>query len=653
MDNEPLWAPSPARVAATSMDRFIRSAGFDGYEDTWRWSIDQPEEFWAKVWIDCAMVGSPGTQVVGGSSSMPTTLFFPDATTSVAEQMLRGIGDDRAEAVVALDESGNRRSLSWSALRSSVAGLAAALHAAGVGPGDRVAAWLPNGIEALVAMLGAASIGAVFSSSSPDFGTQGVLDRFGQIEPKVLFAAAGYTYGGKFFDCLGRLAEIRRGLPTVTHCIVVGAGDELPAGAIDWPEFVSAGHEEPFVPQRFPFDHPWYILYSSGTTGVPKCIVHRTGGVLIQHLKEHQLQCDIRPGDRVFYFTTTGWMMWNWLVSALGSGATIVLYDGSPAHPTMDALFDIVDGERITLLGTSAKFIDALRKGEVRPIESHDLSTLRTICSTGSPLSVEGYRYVYESVKAEVHLASITGGTDLCATFIACDPTSAVYAGEIQRPTLGMATDAVDSDGVSLADRPGVAGELVCTKPFPSMPLGFWKDGTDGFPNPLQPGPRYVSTYFEGVAGVWTHGDYASWTSHGGMVIHGRSDATLNPGGVRIGTAEIYRAVEQLDDVVESLVFAQDWEDDVRIVLLVRLAEGVELDEALRAEIRRRIRAACTPRHVPAVIAAVDDLPRTRSNKLVEIAVAQAVNGHPVRNTEAIANPESIAAIVALDTLRS
>ncbi|HQV57794.1 MAG TPA: acetoacetate--CoA ligase, partial [Ilumatobacteraceae bacterium] len=285
--------------------------------------------------------------------------------------------------------------------------------------------------------------------------------------------------------------------------------------------------------------------------------------------------------------------------------------------------------------------------------ESHDLSTLRTICSTGSPLSVEGYRYVYESVKAEVHLASITGGTDLCATFIACDPTSAVYAGEIQRPTLGMATDAVDSDGVSLADRPGVAGELVCTKPFPSMPLGFWKDGTDGFPNPLQPGPRYVSTYFEGVAGVWTHGDYASWTSHGGMVIHGRSDATLNPGGVRIGTAEIYRAVEQLDDVVESLVFAQDWEDDVRIVLLVRLAEGVELDEALRAEIRRRIRAACTPRHVPAVIAAVDDLPRTRSNKLVEIAVAQAVNGHPVRNTEAIANPESIAAIVALDTLRS
>jgi acetoacetyl-CoA synthetase len=385
--------------------------------------------------------------------------------------------------------------------------------------------------------------------------------------------------------------------------------------------------------------------------------VHRTGGVLVQHLKEHQLHCDIRPGDRVLYFTTTGWMMWNWLVSTLGSGATAVCYDGSPFHPSPTVLFDVVDRERVALLGVSAKFLDSLRKAGERPTDTHDLGSLRTICSTGSPLSAEGFGYVYDAIKRDVHLASISGGTDLCACFVGSDPTSPVYAGELQRPALGMAVDVWNDDGRSLANEPGIAGELVCTEPFPSMPLGFWRDGTDGVPDPATPGPRYLAAYYErfapgGVPSVWAHGDFASWTKHGGMVIHGRSDATLNPGGVRIGTAEIYRVVEQLPEVAESLVFAQQWDSDVRVVLLVRMVDGHALDDALVAEIRGRIRAACTPRHVPAVIAEVDDLPRTRSNKLVELAVADAVNGRPVRNTEGLANPEAIDAIVALDALR-
>ena len=670
----PLWEPGPERAATTRMAEFIHANGFHDYADAYRWSISQPEQFWPALWDAVGIDGERGATVITPGQSMPTTRFFPDASLSVVRNMVRGpagvapAGGDHTAAVIAIDESGRRRSLTWSELRDHTAAMAGALHAAGVRPGDRVAGWLPNGIEVLVAMLGAASIGAVFSTASPDFGTQGVLDRFGQIEPTVLFATLGYRYAGKDFDCRERLDEIRANLPSVRACVVVG--DDPPPGTQAWDQFLADGARRPVEPQVFPFDHPWYVLYSSGTTGVPKCIVHRTGGVLLQHMKEHQLHCDVRPGDRVFYYSTTGWMMWNWLVSALASGAAVVCYDGSPSHPSMDVLFDIVDAERVTMLGTSAKYIDTLRKAEVTPRATHDLSTLRTICSTGSPLSVEGYEYVYESVKHDVHVASISGGTELCATLLAGDPTSAVYAGEMQRPSLGMATDCVDDHGRSLAGSPGVPGELVCTRPFPSMPLGFWADGPggatgtdrdsssdggeqggDGLPDPAHPGPRYLRAYFERFPGVWTHGDFASWTEHGGMIIHGRSDATLNPGGVRIGTAEIYRVVEQLPAVVESLVFAQNWAGDVRIVLLVKTAPGVVLDGELRAELRARIRRACSPRHVPAVIAAVDDLPRTRSNKLVELAVADAVNGRPVRNTEALANPASIDAIVALPDL--
>ncbi len=496
-----------------------------------------------------------------------------------------------------------------------------------------MAAWLPNGIEAVVAMLGAASIGAVYSSTSPDFGAHGVLDRFGQIAPVVLFAADGYQYGGNHFDCLERLAEIRAGLPSLHATVVLGDG---------WDEFLAPHRGADLAPERFVFDHPWYVLYSSGTTGVPKCIVHRAGGVLLQHLKEHQLHCDIRAGDRVMYFTTTGWMMWNWLVSTLASGATAVLYDGSPFHPGPNVLFDIVDAERLTLLGVSAKFIDSVGKAGIEPVRSHRLDTLRTICSTGSPLSPDGFRVIYERVKRDVHLASIAGGTDLCGCLVGGDPTGPVYAGEIQRPALGMAVDAAADDGSSLRDSPGVAGELVCRAPFPSMPLGFWGDREDA---------RYHAAYFERFPDVWAHGDFASWTVHGGMVIHGRSDATLNPGGVRIGTAEIYRVADAVPEVLESLAFGQQWDGDVRIVLLVRLGDGATLTEDLKAQIRSRIRRECSPRHVPAVIAQVDDLPRTRSNKLVELAVADAVHGRPVRNTDALANPEAIDAIVALPDL--
>jgi acetoacetyl-CoA synthetase len=440
---------------------------------------------------------------------------------------------------------------------------------------------------------------------------------------------------------------VRNGLPTLKATLLVSIDEKAEShGLVSYEKCLQSGASTPLAPRRFEFDHPWYVLYSSGTTGVPKCIVHRTGGVLLQHLKEHQLHCDIKTDDRVMYFTTTGWMMWNWLVSVLASGATAVLYDGSPSFPTMNRLFDFVDQEQLTLLGTSAKFIDSARKSEINPIESHSLKTLRTICSTGSPLAPEGFGWVYEKVSTTVHLASISGGTDLCACFVAGDPTSTVYAGEIQRPCLGMDTDVVDDEKLSLKQSFDTAGELVCRQPFPSVPLGFWGDGSSGVPDPKLPGPKFRSAYFERFPGIWSHGDFASWSANGGMTIHGRSDTTLNPGGVRIGTAEIYRVVEQHNDVIESLVFGQNFDNDVRIVLAVKLRQDVVLSESLVADLKVRIRNACTPRHVPAVVISVADLPRTRSSKLVELAVADAVNGRPVRNIEAIANPEAITAIV-------
>ena len=646
---EIVWKPRDAQANVSRLAEFSNGMSFD---EVHNWSIASPDEFWRKIWQFCGTVGEQGERVIQRSEfpadpsrEFISTQFFPDARLSVVENFLRHTGN--GDAIIAINEIGKRESRSWDDLQRRVACLAGALEELGVVAGDRVAAWLPNGIEVIETMLAAASIGAIFSSCSPDFGAQGVLDRFSQIAPKVLVATDSYIYGGKRFDCLERLATVREGLPTLTSTLLVTRAESVNLGdLVDYETFLHSGLKSPVSPRRFEFDHPWYVLFSSGTTGVPKCIVHRTGGVLLQHLKEHQLHCDIRSGDRVMYFTTTGWMMWNWLVSVLATGATVVLYDGSPSYPTMNRLFDLVDQENLTLLGTSAKFIDSARKSEINPKYSHSLTSLRTICSTGSPLSPDGFYWIYKKVSDDVHLASISGGTDIAACFVAGDPTSSVYAGEIQRPCLGMDTDVVNDETKSLKQSFDTAGELVCHQPFPSVPLGFWGDGSDGLPDPNSPGPKFRAAYFERFPGIWAHGDFASWTHHGGMVIHGRSDTTLNPGGVRIGTAEIYRVVEQHPDVLESLVFGQEYDNDVRIVLAVRLKPGISLSDLLVADLKLRIRNACTPRHVPAIVIAVADLPRTRSNKLVELAVADAVNGRPVRNIEAIANPEAIDEIV-------
>jgi acetoacetyl-CoA synthetase len=631
-------------------DAVRRECGLENDADALHaWSTRDLSGFWGRVWDFCGVAGDRGDSVFRAGVSMPTGQFFPDARISVAENFLRGNG----EALVSIDEAGNRRSRSVAELAERVARLAGALADLGVQPGDRVAVWLPNAIEAVEVMLAATSIGAVFSSSSPDFGANGVLDRFGQIEPKVLVAVDGYRYNGKDFDCLERLEIIVEGLPTVVATLLVAnvrASDRDVSPYRDYEAVIAGG--APAAPKRFAFDHPWYVLYSSGTTGVPKCIVHRTGGVLLQHMKEHQLHCDVQPGDRVLYFTTTGWMMWNWLVSVLASGATAILFDGAPTAPGMARLFDIVDDESVTLLGVSAKYIDSVRKAGLRPRDTHALTTLRTMCSTGSPLSPEGFDWVYDAVKTDIHLASISGGTDLCGCFVGGDPTQPVWSGEIQGPMLGMAVDVADEHGASMRDRPLTPGELVCRSPFPSMPLGFWGDGSSGAPNPQSPGPKFTAAYFERFDGMWAQGDFASWTEHGGMVIHGRSDTTLNPGGVRIGTAEIYRVVEQHPQIVESCVFGQDHDNDVRVVLLVRLAEGATLTDEMVQDVKGRIRKACTPRHVPAIVLEVGDLPRTRSNKLVELALADAVNGRPVRNSEAIANPECLWEIAAMPELR-
>ena len=646
---EIVWKPRDEQANVSRLAEFSNGMSFD---EVHNWSIASPDEFWRKVWQFCGTVGEQGERVIQRSEfpadpsrEFISSQFFPDARLSVVENFLRHTGN--GDAIIAINEIGKRESRSWDDLQRRVACLAGALEELGVVAGDRVVAWLPNGIEVIETMLAAASIGAIFSSCSPDFGAQGVLDRFSQIAPKVLVATDSYIYGGKRFDCLERLATVREGLPTLTSTLLVTGAESVNLGdLVDYETFLHSGLKSPVSPRRFEFDHPWYVLFSSGTTGVPKCIVHRTGGVLLQHLKEHQLHCDIRSGDRVMYFTTTGWMMWNWLVSVLATGATVVLYDGSPSYPTMNRLFDLVDQENLTLLGTSAKFIDSARKSEIDPKNSHFLKSLRTICSTGSPLSPDGFDWIYKKVSDDVHLASISGGTDIAACFVGGDPTSSVYAGEIQRPCLGMATDVVNDETKSLKQSFDTAGELVCHQPFPSVPLGFWGDGSDGLPDPNSPGPKFRAAYFERFPGIWAHGDFASWTRHGGMVIHGRSDTTLNPGGVRIGTAEIYRVVEQHPDVLESLVFGQEYDNDVRIVLAVRLKPGISLSDLLVTDLKLRIRNACTPRHVPAIVIAVADLPRTRSNKLVELAVVDAVNGRPVRNIEAIANPEAIDEIV-------
>ncbi len=645
---EELWRPTQSQVAATNLDTFRRSHYPECVDSDalWAASVADPPTFWRKIWDLGSFGGDPGGRLVEEAEQFWEHRFLPDATFNAARHLIeRPDIADTDRAITWVREDGAERVLTRADLRTEVAAFAAFLRSAGVVAGDRVAAWMPHVPETVVAFLAAAGIGAVFTSTSADFGTEGVVDRFGQTEPSVLVVADGYLYAGRSFSCLDRLTEIIERLPSVRVTVVVGHLVEqpvLPAPTDDgpdalhrrvvlWSDVVAAHDGVAIEYAELPGDHPLYILYSSGTTGKPKCIVHRSLGVMLKHAAEQILSSDIKPGEQVFYFTTCGWMMWNWLVSALGAGAGIVLYEGNPAHPSPGALFELVERLGVSLMGVSAKFIDATMKSGLRPIDRFDLSGLRTICSTGSPLSHEAFDWVYDAVKPTVHLASISGGTDLCGCLVLGDPTKPVYAGAIQQKALGLDIAILDDDGRRLG--PGVKGELVCGNPFPSMPLHFWGDDD---------GSRYRSAYFERFDGVWAHGDYASWTDEGGMVIHGRSDATLNAGGVRIGTAEIYRVVEHLPEVAEAICIGQEWENDTRIVLFVRLVEGETLTDELQAIIRRELRTKCSPRHVPAVISAVADIPRTRSGKIVELAVTEVVHGRPVKNLEALANPEAL-----------
>ena len=647
----PLWTPDPRQVAASQMVAFRdatnarHGVALKTYRDLHTWSVTHRAEFWDLLWDFAGVIGEKGARLLADGERMPGAHFFPDARINFAENLLRRRDDE--PALIFRGEDKLERRMTWAELARLVSRLQQALADSGVGKGDRVAAMLPNLPESIALMLATTSLGAIFSSCSPDFGERGVLDRFGQIEPKVFVASDGYWYAGKRIEIADKLKTVAADLPTAAKVVIVSYLGEASAvankvpRAIDLDAFLAPFAAKAPTFERLPFDHPIYILFSSGTTGVPKCIVHSAGGVLLQHLKEHKLHCGIRPGERLFYFTTLGWMMWNWLATGLAGEATLCLYDGSPFAPDAGVLFSYAQDEKINVFGTSAKFIDALKKSGLEPQQKFDLSAMRMIASTGSPLAPESFDFVYQSIKPDVHLASISGGTDLAACFVLGDPTSPVWKGEIQAPALGMAVDVWSEDGRHIE---GERGELVCTKAFPSMPVRFWNDPD---------GKKYRAAYFERFPDVWCHGDFAEWTPHGGIIIHGRSDATLNPGGVRIGTAEIYAQVERIPEIVEAIAIGQEWERDVRIVLFVRLKEGATLDGALIERIKKQIRTGASPRHIPAKIVEVADIPRTRSGKITELAVRDVVHGRAVKNTEALANPEALELYRDLPTLRS
>ena len=632
----PIWKPNESQILNANVTKFIsfvnqeRGLKLSNYWDLHQFSIDHSDNFWRLCADYCGAVGDfSGPERVG--ESMVDTQWFPEAKLNFAETMLSR--RDEKDAIVFRGENKIELRLSFSDLYLQVAKVQSHMRSCGVGPGDRVAAFLPNHPAAIIGMLATTSIGAIWSSCSPDFGRQGVLDRFGQIEPKMIFVVDGYYYNGKAHDTIERVKSFLDDLPSVEKVVMVEyiqtyTGDIENCSTLL--EITSNLPDKEVEFKQVPFDHPLYILYSSGTTGAPKCIVHGHGGTLLQHLKEQQLHADIRKDDRVFYFTTCSWMMWNWLVSALASKATVMLYDGSPFYPGAKALWDFAEAEKFTLFGTSAKYIESLQKVDFSPKSGRNLEALRGMASTGSPLSAEGYDFVYSEIKDDLHLASISGGTDIVSCFVLGVPTLPVYRGEIQAPGLGMDVQVWNDEGESVRQQ---RGELICAQSFPSRPVFFWRD---------EGGQKYYSAYYEHFEGVWAHGDFAEITKHGGVVIYGRSDAVLNPGGVRIGTAEIYRQVDKIEAVLESIVIGQEWKNDVRVVLFVKMREGQELTDSLIQEIKLVIRTECTPRHVPAKILEVGDIPRTKSGKIVEISVRDIVHGLEIKNKESLANPEAL-----------
>ncbi len=610
----------------------MAATGHPDYDSLYDWSIDESARFWETLCAFCDVrFTTPPTSVLTRPDNLMNAGWFAGSRLNFAAHLLRGNGDQAA--LIFVGENGAREEISYDALRERVAAVAGGLRAAGVQEGDRVAGFLANCPESVIAMLAATSLGAIWTSCSPDFGVNGVVDRFGQIEPKVLFAVNGYYYNGKTCDTRNVVKGVVDAAHSIERTVIIPFADELGvesgiANAVAWDDFAVDGQALEFVPVEF--DHPLYILYSSGTTGAPKCIVHGHGGTLLQHLKEHILHSDIREGDRLFWFTTCGWMMWNWLVSGLAANATVILFDGSPFYNDGRVLWQMAEAEKVSIFGTSAKYISALEKAGIRPRDEFALPDLRAVLSTGSPLAPESFDFVYDAIGDDLLLSSVSGGTDIISCFAAGNPILPVRRGELQCRGLGMAVEVWNESGEPVI---GEQGELVCTRPFPSAPVGFWNDPD---------GSRYRAAYFERFEGVWAHGDFAELTENGGLVITGRSDAVLNPGGVRIGTAEIYRQVEKFDEVIESIAIGQNWNDDVRVVLFVVLREGAELDDALRQRIRQEIRSNTTPRHVPAKIIAVPEIPRTKSGKIVELAVRSVVHGQTVRNTEALANPDAL-----------
>jgi len=613
-----LWRPHD--TSDTAVARLQKELGLNSYTELHKWSIENPGLFWSKAWDDCQIIGNKGSSFYSPGKDFISSRFFSDATLNVAENLLHK-GRDGDTAIVSILEDGTRTETTWGQLRAQVGATTAAMKSAGIVKGDRVAAWVPNVTETIIYALGALSIGAIVSTASPDFAPGAVQDRFGQIEPTMLLAADSYQYNGKVFDCSSKIPEIQSLLPKLTTTIRIS----------EFASWIAPFMGAPLDFTPLPFDHPGFILFSSGTTGKPKCIIHSGAGAMLKAMAELLYQLELHAAEKIFYFTTCGWMMWNWLTMALGRGATVVLFDGAPMFPTPSRVFDIAQEEKLDFLGLSAKFIDSTHKQGIVPAQTHDLSSIKTIASTGSVLSPESFSYVYESIKRDVHLASMSGGTDICGSFLSGVPTQPVYRGELQGACLGMATDVFNVQGESAAI--DEKGELVCTVPFPSKPLGFWADTNN---------EKYLASYFEGFPGVWTHGDFAAKSATGGFTLFGRSDATLNSKGVRIGTAEIYRVVEVFPEVLEAMAVSQDWEGDTRVILFIVLKPGMSYTQDTEKAIRSALRTQASPRHVPDLIVVAPALPRTKSNKLVELAVADVVNGREVRNRDSLANPEAL-----------